>query len=72
MGQIEEAADQRDWPAVHQLAQDVLQLDPENSDALGYLAAAERTPGSAISTAFSVTLKPNPTAEIPIVKPVAA
>ncbi|MCZ6671946.1 MAG: hypothetical protein O7C75_03305, partial [Verrucomicrobia bacterium] len=42
LDQIEEAADQRDWQGVRQLAQDVLRLDPENADALGYLAAAER------------------------------
>lgn len=44
LDQIEEAADQRDWSAVHQLAEDVLRLEPENADALTYLAAAERDP----------------------------
>ena len=38
----EEAADQGDWRGVHKLAQDGLRLDPETSDALAYLAAAER------------------------------
>ena len=49
LDQIEEAADQRDWQGVHQLAQDVLRLDPENADARGYLAAAERDPEPASS-----------------------
>ena len=49
LDQIEEVADQRDWQSVHQLAQDVLQLDPENDDALGYLAAAKRDTGNATS-----------------------
>ena len=43
LDQVEEAADQRDWEKVGQLAKDVLVLDPENSDAINFLAAAERS-----------------------------
>ena len=43
LDQVEEAADQRDWEKVGQLAEDVLVLDPENSDAINFLAAAERS-----------------------------
>ena len=45
LDQIEEAMDQLDWHSVRTFAQAVLRLDPENNDALGYLAAAERDPG---------------------------
>lgn len=43
LDQVEEAADQRDWRKVRQLADDVLVLDPDNSDATNFLAAAERS-----------------------------
>ena len=36
-----------DWPRVRELAQNALRLDPENADALAYIAAAERDDGSA-------------------------
>jgi len=39
---VEEATDQRDRQKVHQLAEDVLVLDPDNSDATNFLAAAQR------------------------------
>ena len=55
LDQIEEAADQRDWQAVHQLAQDVLRLEPENADALTYLAAAERDPGSPVTSPTAIS-----------------
>ena len=42
LDQIEDAADRRDWAAVRQGAQDVLIFDPENADALDFLAAAQR------------------------------
>ncbi len=43
LDQVEEAADKRDWDKVGQLAEDVLVLDPENSDAINFLAAAKRS-----------------------------
>lgn len=42
LDQIEEAVDRRDWQMVRQLADDVLVLDPNNSDAAKFRAAAER------------------------------
>ncbi len=76
LDQIEEAADQRDWQAVLQLAQDVLRLEPENGDALTYLAAAERDSGSVISPISSPTQVPpeqseTTTAETPPSSPTA-
>ena len=46
LDQIEEAMDQLDWESVREYARAVLRLDPENNDALYYLAAAERDTGS--------------------------
>jgi len=45
LDQIEDAADRRDWGAVRQGAQDVLIFDPENADAMNFLAAAQRALG---------------------------
>ncbi|MFQ6028743.1 MAG: serine/threonine-protein kinase PknK, partial [Dehalococcoidia bacterium] len=70
LDQIEEAMDQLDWKSVRTFAQAVLRLDPENNDALGYLAAAERDPGiseqpsssqSTASTPPSITPNDQPT-----------
>jgi serine/threonine-protein kinase len=44
LDQIEEAMDRLDWESVRDHAQALLRLDPENIDALTYLAAAERDP----------------------------
>ena len=46
MDQIEEAADQRDWQNVEELANDVLLADAGNSDAQNFLALAERARSS--------------------------
>ena len=46
LDQIEDAADRRDWRAVRIGAQDVLIFDPENADALNFLAAAQRALGA--------------------------
>ena len=54
LDQVEEAADQRNWQNVHQLAQDVLVLDPSNADATNFLAAAER----ALNSTTESTLTP--------------
>ena len=47
LDQIEAAADQRDWDRVAQLSEDVLSVDPDNTDALRYFEAAKRNIGSA-------------------------
>ena len=43
----------RDWPTVGDCARSVLRLDPENADAIAFLAAAERdpTPETSLNTA---------------------
>ncbi len=43
LDQIEEAADQQDWERERVLAEEVLALDPDNKDALTFLAAAQRS-----------------------------
>ena len=63
LDQIEDAADLRDWVAVRQGAQDVLVFDPENADALTFLAAAERAlntgpSGSSVQNPDSPTTEP--------------
>ncbi len=42
LDQIEEEADQLNWPAVLERAKAVLAYDPENQDAGSFLTAAER------------------------------
>ena len=42
LDQVEEAADREDWENVHGLAQQVLDLSPDNVDANTFLAIAER------------------------------
>ena len=42
LDEAEEAAAVSDWATVGDRARDVLRLDPENRDALSYLAASER------------------------------
>ncbi len=44
LDEAEEAISQRDWVTVGNRAQDVLRLDPANTDAKGYLEAAVRDP----------------------------
>ena len=50
LDQIEESMDQLDWESVREYAQAVLRLEPENKDAVAYLAAAEREPATEIAT----------------------
>ena len=60
--QIEEAADHRDWAAVRQGALDLLIFDPENMDALNFLAAAQRGLGEgAVSPATPPVQSVGPT-----------
>ena len=42
LDEVEASLAQRDWAAVHDSASAVLRLDPDNGDALAYLAAAQR------------------------------
>ena len=50
LDQVEEAIDQLDWETVLARSQAVLALDPDNADAVNFLASAERALGSAAST----------------------
>ena len=47
LDQIDQAEAQGDWQSVHSLAQDVLEVDPENGEAAAYLRSAERRLGPA-------------------------
>jgi hypothetical protein len=58
--EAEEAISSQDWTKVGDSARLALRLDPENSDALAYLAAAEREPGNEPST-------PSPQPPTPVV-----
>jgi len=60
LDQADEAIANRDWTAAGEHAQSVLRLNPDNSDALAYLAAAKRDSGT--STAPKVTAQPAPAA----------
>ncbi len=53
LDEAEEAVTQGDWDAAADRASKALRLDPENQDALTYLAAAERDPGIPNSPAIS-------------------
>ena len=46
LDEADEAVSLSDWAVVRDRAQNVLRLDPENHDALAYLAAADRDAGS--------------------------
>ena len=50
LDQIEDAADQLDWETVRKRAEAVLAYDPENQDALSFVAAAQRAGNVASST----------------------
>ena len=47
MDEADQAISQSDWAAVRDRAQNVLALDPDNSDANAFIAAADRAQGSA-------------------------
>ena len=49
LNEAEEAITSQDWNTVGDRARSVLRLDPENIDALAYLAAADREPGDSLS-----------------------
>ena len=65
LDQVEEAIDQLDWEEVRGRAQAILRLDPDNSDALSYLAAAERDTGSSQPTAQANPAPSSDSARIP-------
>lgn len=70
LDQVEEAADQRAWERVQTLANDVLTLDPQNRDALAFLAAAERTCGSRGAAPLTpTTADVAPTERVPAPEP---
>ena len=50
LDQAEEAADESNWQRVRELSQNILAFDPENTDALGFLAAADRSLPETAST----------------------
>ena len=50
LDQAEEAADEPNWQRVRELSQNILAFDPENTDALGFLAAADRSLPESAST----------------------
>ncbi len=53
LDEAEEAISRFDWDALLQRAQAVLAMDPENRDALAFLATAERALGTAAALPFS-------------------
>ena len=66
--QIDDAVDQLNWAVVRDRAQAVLTLEPGNSDAINFLAAAERALGDA-----SASVGPTPPAETtPMMPPTPA
>ena len=58
--EAEEAVVQRNWTAVLECAQDILALDPENSDASSFLAAAQRRLGDAATPPVPQATQPPP------------
>jgi len=58
LDQADEAISNRAWTAAGEHAQSMLRLNPDNSDALAYLATAKRDSGT--STAPNVTAQPAP------------
>ena len=59
--EAEDASVHRDWETVRDRAQHALTFDPENPDALGFLAAAERALGDASAPSPEATV----TTEVP-------
>ncbi|MCH8801486.1 MAG: serine/threonine-protein kinase PknK, partial [Chloroflexi bacterium] len=61
LDQAEEAADEFDWQRVRELTQNILAFDPDNNDALGFLAAADRALSGSTPQPTSQTLTPTTT-----------
>ena len=58
--QIDEAVDQLNWDFVRDRAQTVLTLDPDNADALRFLASSDRALGGLTQAAAIHSLSPPP------------
>ena len=69
--QADEALDRLDWDEVRARANTVLRLDPQNADALAYLAAADRepsqtpVPGPASAASSPTSARPSPIPPLP-------
>ena len=49
LDEADEALTQRRWDVVQERAQDILSIDPENSEGVAFLAAAERALSSSVA-----------------------
>ncbi len=65
LDEAEEAISRFDWDALLQRSQAVLAMDPENRDALAFLATAER----ALATSGPASTRPSPTSPQPASAP---
>ena len=65
LDEADEAVAISDWAVVHDRAQNVLRFDPENKDALSYLAAAERDLQGVIGSESPRTRVPENQADTP-------
>jgi len=63
LDQIDQAEAQSEWQSVHSLAQDVLEVDPDNGEAAAYLHSAERRLG--VAPEATGIPRPAPTPEQP-------
>ncbi len=59
LDEAEDATARYDWDAVREAAQAVLRLDPDNGDALTFLAAANREPEGTSSTSPTLSMPPS-------------
>lgn len=62
LDEADEALTQRRWDVVQERAQDILSIDPENSEGVAFLAAAERALGSSGAATEGPPLSPSPAA----------
>ncbi len=60
LAQADEAIEKLDWRLVRERAQAVLAIDPENADALAYIATAERGQAAATAATPESQLTPAP------------
>ena len=60
LDEVDEAMTQLDWEQVRDRSQAVLALDPENEDALRFLAASERALGTSAPSPMSKPATPTP------------
>ena len=70
LDEADEAVKQRDWSVVRERAESALRMDPENPDALAYLAAADRdTSAPAARTGVPETSPVSPPAPVATPQP---